>query len=148
MKLSLSLVAVVLSIIAVGVSLAKPISDYANRMGKAEEGEPSFNVIKFDFFGTYTRIYIQNNGTAAAHNIRVVLYFNGSGLEPWEETQSLAELKSTRWEPLSFAIGRLQLESTLAPEELANAAEYQCDIFIFCNEMTDPMNFHYDRVIT
>lgn len=149
MKLNLSIVAIVLSIIAVGVSLAKPISDYASSVAKAEQGKPSFKIIGgIDVFETYTRIYLQNNGTAPAHNIRISLYFNGSGLQPWEETQSLAELNETLWEPLAFAIGRLQLESTLPLEELASATRYYCDIFIFCNEMTYPMNFHYDQVIT
>jgi hypothetical protein len=50
MKLDLSLVAVVLSIIAVGASVAQPISDYVSNTGKADEGEPSFKIIKFDFF--------------------------------------------------------------------------------------------------
>lgn len=148
MKLDLSIVAVILSIIAVGVSLAKPISDYVSNTGIAEEGEPSFKIIKFDFFETYTRIYIQNNGTAHAHNILVSLYFNGSSLQPWAETQSMAELNDTTWVPLSFPIGRLQLESTLPSGELANATRYQCDIFIYCNEMKYPTNFHYDQIIT
>jgi len=147
MRLNLSLVAVVLSIIAVGVSLAKPISDYASSIGKVEQGKPSFRIIKVEFFETYTRVYIQNNGTAPAHNILVSMYFNGSGLQPWEATHSLAELNDTIWEALAFPIGRLQLESTLPLGELANATRYQCDIFIYCNEMKYPMNFHYDRVI-
>jgi hypothetical protein len=148
MKLDLSILAVILSIIAVGVSLAKQISDYVSNTGIAEEGEPSFKIIKFDFFETYTRIYIQNNGTAHAHNILVSLYFNGSGLQPWAETQSIAELNDTIWVPLSFPIGRLQLESKLPPGELANATTYQCDIFIYCNEMKYPTNFHNDQIIT
>lgn len=148
MKLDLSLVAVVLSIIAIGVSVAKPINDYVSNTGKADKGEPSFKITKFDFFETYTRIYVQNNGTAPAHNILVNLYFNESGLQPWEETESMAELNDTRWEPLSFPIGRLQLESTLPPEELANATRYHCDIFMSCNEMKYPTNFHYEHVIS
>jgi hypothetical protein len=147
MKLDLSLVAVVLSIIAIGVSVAQPISDYVSNTGKADEGEPSFKIIKFDFFETYTRIYVQNNGTAPAHNILVVLYFNGSGLQPWEETESMAELNDTGWEALSFPIGRFQLESALPPEGLANATRYECDILISCNETKYPIDFHYEHII-
>ena len=130
-KPSLSVVAVVLSSVAIVVSLAQPAYNLFMSSNKQEEGKPSFDLFNFYVAYTYTYIGIDNNGTATAHNVFVTFYFLkplNSNFE-WATIECIPEIREGGSAILTIPVGRYHLESTYPG---TNATDYEVHVAVFC----------------
>ncbi len=115
MKLNLPLIAVILSIIATVVGLSQPIYSFMTKT-ETDSGEPSFSLStpgrNFLLDYTYSRIYVYNNGTATAHNVKVWLIYTAAALSNWDATEFLPQLQKSEYEIIEIPIGYYHLNST------------------------------------
>lgn len=148
-KLNLTIVAIVLSCIAIVLSIAQPTINFFSSM--TQVGKPSFSISVMDFyvFTAFTRITIRNNGTATAHNVWVNLIFFAPTLPNWEATETIPEISASASIEIEIPIGRFQLESTV-PEGpwFYNATSYEAYIHVKCEESIPTASFHFEHFIT
>jgi hypothetical protein len=141
---SLSVVAIVLSSLALVTSLAQPTCNFLMSNNK-QEGKPSFDLSNFYVAYTYTYIEIRNNGTATAHNIFVTFYF----LKPldsnyqWATIGCIPEIREGGSAILTIPVGRYHLESTYSG---TNITDYEAYVAVFCVHKQSEIhaNFHLE----
>lgn len=141
MKPSLATIAIILSVIAIVISLSQPLYSAYVSMNTSVSGKPSFNVDPFQFVVTKfdTQIYIVNNGTATAHDVKVRLNFYGP--TSVSSTEFLPELQNgihsgVGWE---FPIGYFQLTY-----DGWNRSQYQAHVYIECEELSQTTEFTFN----
>jgi hypothetical protein len=149
--MKLVLIAVVVSIIALAVSIGQPI--YNLLMVKEEEGKPSFCLTTpiFTLFQTFTELAIKNNGTADAHNVKVELVF---GCNPYaypfsthHAVEIIPELPRNESTTLYFQIGAYLLNATSLMQ--VPLSEYWADTYINCKELGSVSeHFHFDSILS
>ena len=138
MKLNLSLVAIILSIIAIIVILFQPTYNFLVNMN-TESGRPSFSVSEGDFTSkTYTEISFTNNGTAIAHGIRMSLDFRAPGHGTWDVTEILPEL----------GINKSLYIKIPTPWYGANITNYETNVYIDCDELNEMLHFQFQHSMT
>ena len=117
-KPNLSTVAIVLSSIALILSLAQPTYNFFISIQK-RESKPSFELSNFYMTHTYTCIEVHNNGTATANDIILTLSFSrpvnaNSTYRPyeWITTMPVREIREGSTATVFVPVGSYQLEST------------------------------------
>lgn len=151
MKASLATIAIILSVIAIVISLSQPTYNFLTTMNKTENGTPSFDIFGPDFyvFYTFTRITLRNNGTATAHGVRLSLTFTANALQNWEATESLSEISKGDSVMVEIPIGYYQLNSTVPSGEwFSNVTSYEAYVHIKCQELGQTTTFHFQHFIT
>lgn len=137
-------VAIVLSCLAIVISLIQPTYNYYIMSITKEEGIPSFSIwggpdfSDFYTFSTFTRITIWNNGTATAHNVKVELTFYNPPAYGYEATQFIPEIQDDARVMIKFPIGDYHLESTIPDWNgyFTNASRYEAYVHITCKELS------------
>lgn len=130
-KPSLSVVAMMLSSLALITALSPLAYNFFTSNSKQEEGKPSFELSNFYVGYTYTYIGIRNNGTATAYNVFVTFYF----LRPldsnyqWATIKCIPEIREDRSAILTIPVGRYHLESTYPGTD---ATDYAAHVAVFC----------------
>ncbi len=153
--MKLALIAIVLSIIALVVSIGQPT--YNLLIVKKEEGKPSFCLSTPDFtlFETFTELAIKNNGTADAHNIKAELVFRFDyGQFPHTmpisnhfANEFIPELTRNESTTLYFQIGGYVLNATSLEQVPLSA--YKADVYVYCKELGNvPEHFHFDSILS
>ena len=138
MKSTFVIVALLLSIIALAISLTQPILTLVNR-----NGQPSFDMSRSGFyvFDTYTIVSVRNNGTATAHDVNVELRFAGNFAEGWAVNQFVPEIEANHSVTLEIPVGRLDLELPLPlPFNVTALTAY---ININCKELSSTTSFQF-----
>jgi len=152
MKPSLPTIAIILSVIAIVISLIQPTYNFLTSMNKTESGIPSFSIsgtTDFYVFYTFTRITLSNWGNATAHNVRANLIFTGPALPNWEATESLSEINKDETVMIEIPIGYYQLNSTVPKGEwFSNVTSYEAYVHITCQELEQTTTFHFQHFIT
>lgn len=151
MKPSLTAIAIILSVIAIVISLIQPTYNFLITMNKTENGTPSFSISGPDFyvFYTFTRITLRNNGTATAHGVRLNLIFTANALQNWEATEFLSEINQDAPTTIEIPIGYYQLNSTVPIGQwFSNVASYEAYVHITCQELEQTTSFHFQHFIT
>jgi hypothetical protein len=147
MKQSLVTVALVLSVIAIIISVIQPTYNFLTAMNKTENGTPSFNISGPDFyvFQTFTRITLRNNGTATVHDVNLNLFFTGFGLPTWEATEFVSEIDKSQSVVFEIPIGFYQLTSI---SSFNNVSSYEALVHITCKELGSTTTFQFQHFIT
>ncbi|MEM3699787.1 MAG: hypothetical protein QXL57_02825 [Candidatus Bathyarchaeia archaeon] len=134
---NLSVIAVILSTIALIVSLTQPIYNLIINNSK-QQGKPSFELADFYVSYTYTLIEIRNNGTATAKNVIVTFYFirppnSNSTYRPfeWATTEFIEEIREGESAFMSVPVGSYHLESTYQD---INATDYSAKVIVHCEQ--------------
>jgi len=135
--MKVALAALVLSVIALGVAIGQPIWRFYSTPTPAVQGEPLFIFQGFDVLPFDTQIYILNNGTGMAHDIKVTLAFSGGNTMAVSEF--ISELDNQTFVTLAMPLGSFQL--TYGGQELSF---YQGRIAINCKELNKTTNFAFD----
>lgn len=151
MKQSLATIAIILSVIAIVISLIQPTYNFLTSTSKTENGTPSFSMSGPDFyvFYTFTRITLRNNGTATAHGIRLSLIFTASALQNWDATEFLSEISKGESVMIEIPIGYYQLNSTVPNGEwFSTVSNYEAYVHITCQELETTSSFHFQNFIT
>jgi hypothetical protein len=123
-------------------------------MNKTESEKPSFSIsgaTEFYVFYTFTRIYLTNNGTTTAHDVRVNLIFYGNTLENWEATEFLSEINEGESIMIEIPIGYYQLNSSVPSfygQWFTNVTSYEAYVHIKCRELETTTSFHFQHFIT
>jgi hypothetical protein len=134
---NLSVIAVVLSTIALTISLTQPMYNLIiNNSG--QQCRPSFELANFYVSYTYTLIEIRNNGTATAKNVIVTFYFLrppslDSNFRPfeWATTEFIEEIREGESAFMSVPVGSYHLESTYQD---INATDYSAEVIVHCEQ--------------
>jgi len=152
MKPNLSKIAILLSIIAIAISIAQPIDSYFRSVHEREMEElagklkPQFSPSIGDLavYHRYTIVYLVNYGNATAHNIFVSLYFLAG--DDWNteirSSQFVPEIQPEDSAMVMFPIGETDLELAISESMGLNITDYEADVFIKCNEM-ETVESHY-----
>jgi hypothetical protein len=149
----MALIAVVVSIIALAVSIGQPI--YNLLTVEKEEGKPSFCLTTptFILFQTFTEFAIKNNGTADAHNVKVELVFSFNlyprsiPLSTHWAVEFIPELARNESTTLYFQIGAYLLNATALTQ--VPLSEYWADAYVYCKELGNMSeHFHFDSILT
>jgi hypothetical protein len=134
---NLPVIAVILSTIALIVSLTQPMYNLIIINGR-QQGKPSFELASFYVSYTYTLIEIRNNGTATARNVIVTFYFLrppslNSTYRPyeWATTEFMEEIREGESGFMSVPVGSYHLESTY---QNINAADYSARVTVHCEQ--------------
>jgi len=143
MKVNLSVFAIVLSCLALAVSLAQSF----NALPKAPPPPPSFDISDFEINETYTQMRIYNNGTDMAYNIRVlVIYESPDPTSPLRQlafplTVYIPELApgEYRFTQILVPIGKMQLRT-----QTQNISEYVADVWISCRNFQPGLHFSFN----
>jgi len=152
MKPNLSKIAILLSIIAIAISIAQPIDSYFRSVHEREMEElasklkPQFSPSIGDLavYHRYTTIYVANWGNATAHNVYVSLYFLAG--DDWNteirSSQFVPEIQPKDSAMVTFPIGLTDLELAISESTGLNITNYEADVFIRCNEI-ETVESHY-----
>ncbi|MEM3697542.1 MAG: hypothetical protein QXQ94_08620 [Candidatus Bathyarchaeia archaeon] len=134
---NLSVIAVILSTIALIISLTQPMFSLLINNGR-QTGKPSFELANFYVSYTYTLIEIRNNGTATARNVIVTFYFirppsSNSTYRPfeWATTEFIEEIRKGESAFMSIPVGSYHLESTY---QNINATDYSAKVIVHCEQ--------------
>ena len=134
---NLSVIAVILSTIALIISLTQPMYTLIVNNSK-QQGKPSFELANFYVSYTYTLIEIRNNGTATAKNVIVTFYFLrppslDSNFRPseWATTEFIEEIREGESAFMSIPVGSYHLESTY---QNINATDYSAEVIVHCEQ--------------
>lgn len=124
----LAVVSIVLSIIAISLSAITLV--YLINPFQLSQGKPSFFVVGVDTFYTFTRIYLVNNGTATANNVKISLIL---GEAMYQNEWFIARLLPNRHVTLGIPMGRQQFEHAtlyvhIECDELLTATSFQFDL--------------------
>jgi hypothetical protein len=149
--MKLALIAVVLSAIALTVSVGLPM--YSLLTTRIEEGSPSFclSIPSFTLFRTFTEIGTRNNGTADAHNVRVELYFgyewHNMPVVTHSADQFIPELAKNESTMIYFQIGGYILNATSIGQVPLSA--YRAEVYSYCKELGNAsVWFHFDSILS
>jgi hypothetical protein len=153
--MKLALLAIVLSIIALVVSIGQPAYDFLRV--EEEEGKPSFclSTPSFTLFQTFTELAIMNNGTADAHNIRAELVFEFNcgefphtmPLSSHFANEFIPELARNESTTLYFQIGAYLLNASSQIQVPLSA--YYADFYVNCRELGNVSeHFHFDSILS
>lgn len=150
--MKIAIIAIVLSIVALAVSVAQPT--YNLLTSNTSGGQPSFSIQSFDLEVTFTRIIIRNNGTGTAHNIRVELIYTtmttGGSLPNHEAIQFIPEIATGEATMLVYPIGTYDLNATV-PWYLQSTSisTYEAYVHIECKELGHmTTSFHFQHFIS
>lgn len=141
--MKLALVAVILSLISLGVAISQPLwnlySSLSSKPPSSEApGKPIFVIQNFNVFQFNTQISILNNGTVIAHDVKVTFYFSGS--TPLGMTQFIPNIENKTSVSFEIPLGSFQL--TYDGSDLSS---YQAHIAIDCEELAPTTtNFAFD----
>lgn len=124
----LAIVSIVLSIIAISLSGITLVYLINPLLLSPQIGKPSFDVISVDTFYTFTRIYLQNNGTATAHNVQVNIILEGK----YENVWFIPKLIPHRSVAFGIPMGRQQFEHATL------------HVHIECDELLTTTSFQFD----
>lgn len=145
MKLSLVTVAIILSVIAVVVSLSQPTYNFLVTMKKGISGKPSFNIYFFLVSQYDAEIMLLNNGTAIAHDVNLLLSFNNPYIEyGLSASEFISEIYAgiTGMVTITIPIGHYQLNSAIPTGSPVNASSYEAVIDITCEDLINTNNYH------
>jgi len=150
MKPSLVTIAIILSVIAIAISLSQPTYNFLMTMNKTENGTPSFSISGPDFyvFYTFTRITLTNNGTATAHDVGLGLTFYNPPLGNWEATEFVSEIGTNESVEFEIPIGYYQLNSSIPAVSFVNASSYEAFVQITCKELASTTTFQFQHFMT
>jgi len=151
MKPSLVTIAIILSVIAIVISLIQPTYNFLTTTSKTQSGLPSFYLGNTDFyvFNTHTRITLHNFGNATAHDVRLNLIFTGPALPNWEATEFLSEIDEGESVLIEFPTGYYQLNSAVPNGQwFTNATSYEAYVHVTCQELEQTTTFHFQHFIT
>lgn len=129
-----------LSILALAVSLIEPAYDLFVAFNVPQDSKPSFDVPTYQNLVVgpiTTRFRIVNNGSATAHDVRVLLYFDAHSYEIFLE-QYVPQIEQDGLKKLYFPVGYKQLE--LAWGSYGN---YTITIWIDCKEVASAQQFEF-----
>ncbi|MEM2147628.1 MAG: hypothetical protein QXJ94_03375 [Candidatus Bathyarchaeia archaeon] len=134
---NLSVIAVILSTIALTISLTQPMYNLIINNSE-QQGKSSFELADFYVSYTYTLIEIRNNGTATAKNVIVTFYFlkppsSNSSYRPfeWTTTEFIEEIKEGESALMAVPVGSYHLESTY---QNINATDYSAKVIVHCEQ--------------
>jgi hypothetical protein len=152
MKMNLNITAILLSIIAIVITISQPTYNF---LASNNSGKPSFDIsgpLGFYVFQTFTRITVTNNGTATAHNIRIEVTFTNptSFLPNHQTTLYLPELPAQRSQYLEFPIGTYQIQAAIPSiyQSTANTSTYKAHVNLYCQELDDIVTtFYFAHII-
>jgi hypothetical protein len=146
--MNISLIAVILSIVALAMSLSQPTYNFLMTMNQPESGEPSFNLYISYVYYTFTRINLTNNGTATAHDVKVQLIYSAPALVNWEATEFLSEINKSESTVMEIPIGYYQLNSTVPRGEwFTNVTSYEATVHVTCRELETTTSFSFQYLI-
>jgi len=143
MKPNLALMAIVLSILAIVISLIQPTYDFLMASNIPKENKPSFDMPITQYHGNVivgpitTSFIIVNNGSAAAHDVHVRVYFDAHSYDIYLE-QYVPEIEQDGSKTLYFPVGYKQLE--MAWGDYGN---YTITIWIKCKEVPSAQRFEF-----
>lgn len=143
MKVNLNVVAILLSTLALAISLIQPIQNYLMTFNVPRENKPSFDMPVTQYHGNVivgpitTSFYIVNNGSAAAHDVHVRVYFDAHSYDIYLE-QYVPEIEQDGSKTLYFPVGYKQLE--MAWGDYGN---YTITIWIKCKEVPSAQRFEF-----
>jgi len=123
----LAIASIVLSILAISLS-ATTLVYLIYPLLSPQIGKPSFCIEYSDVnvFARYTRIYLRNNGTATAHNVRI------SVVGIYENDWFIPELRPNKGVYLGVPFGR---------DDFEHATLY---VYIECDELPSTTSFQFD----
>jgi hypothetical protein len=136
----LAVTAIVLSLIAIAVSIIPPMYNILSTSNRGKGGVPSFKITNFSV-GTFdTYFFLWNNGTATAHNIEVDV---GTNILEWygslEAHEFVAELKNGSDVPMAVPWGTFNAAYLLGN----SSKEYEVGISISCDELDFQVSFYF-----
>jgi hypothetical protein len=109
MRLNLSVVAIVISLVSIVVSLAQPTYNLL-----ISSRTPDLSLEGFHLYDTYAYVYIRNNGSATAHNILVVLSLHTEDLIYQSEiSEYIPEIEPNSVSISMLPMGTYQVNSTI-----------------------------------
>lgn len=135
----LAVIAVILASFALVISIAQPTYNFFVGLN----GKPSFQIylLSLDEFATTLSLY--NNGTTAAHNVAVRLYFIGPNttderldLSCYQHTSELQN--NNQHVVFSFPIGEFQLQ-----DGGWNVTQYTLNLDVSCDELPSAQTAHF-----
>jgi len=137
--MKLALAAFVLSVIALGVAISQPLWNLYSTPtpAPAPQGEPLFVLTDHWVYQFETQINILNNGTATAHDIKVVLGFSGGN--GMLVSEFISELANKTTVSLAMPLGSFQM--TYGGQHLSS---YQGTVGISCREIPLGKLFTFD----
>jgi hypothetical protein len=128
-------VVTILSILALGGSVAAPIYSMVMN-GNEIRGEPSFDLSGLYVAHTYTYLEIRNNGTADAQDVTVTVYFvkplesnSTDRFFEWATIERIPEIKRGTIGIITIPVGSYQMKTTY-PE--VDPIDYEAHIDAFC----------------
>lgn len=141
MKVNLSIIAIVLSILALAVSLAQ-LYDSLPRTSAL----PSFNVSDFEIYETYTEMRVYNNGSTVVYDVRVLVDYVGSDpTSPLRErafplTVYVPQLApGVFFEHILVPIGKMQLRT-----QTQDISEYVAEVWVSCDSFYPGLRFSFN----
>jgi hypothetical protein len=132
-NLSENEIAIILSSLAIVISLMQPVYNLITIITTEPSRKPSFDVNSPNVHDTYTYLIIHNNGTAIARNVKVLIIFGDHGLTSWAETQFIPEIEENEYSSMWFPIGQYHLGT--------NASDYELYVSILCFGLTTEFHF-------
>ena len=135
-------IAIMLSILALAISLI-PTLNSVMTFDEPIENQPSFDMPVTQYHGNLivgpitTSFFIANNGSAAAHDIHVMVYYNAHSYDIYLE-QYVLKIGQGEKETLYFPVGYRQLEMAWG-----STLNYTITIWITCLETPDAQRFEF-----
>ena len=143
MKLNLTVIAIMLSTLALAISVIQPIYNFLMAQDVPKENRPSFDMPVTQYHGNVivgpitTSFYILNNGSAAAHDVHVRVYFNAYSYDIYLE-QYIPGIGQDGSRTIYFPVGYRQLELAWG-----NYTNYTITIWINCKEVPNAQQFEF-----
>jgi hypothetical protein len=143
-QVRLNLIAVALSIVAL-ITSAATLAFVVFVPSSTLFGNPSFDT-GFEAYKSFTRILLENNGTKAAHNVRIeVTYFSPPYSFPTvRTTQFVPEIRAGEVEIIEIPVGYTQLKEAI-PEGILVGTSFSADVYVKCDE-TASVDFHFEDI--
>lgn len=154
MKPSLAEIAVILSVVALGISVSQPIYSFLTTQISSKEStmsnKPSFDMPVSQYHGNVilgpitTSFVIKNNGSGPAHDVDVKVYFNAHSYDVYLE-QYLSEIEQGASRTVYFPIGYRQLELAWGTigETWGGSKNYTITVWIDCREVPSAQQFEF-----
>jgi hypothetical protein len=137
-SMKLALAAFILSIIALGVAVSQPIWNLYSAPAPVEPAEPFLVLSSAEVHQFETFVSIFNDGNGDAHNVRIILAFEG-GSNPMSVTDFVPEIANKTTATLSMPVGSFQL--TYGGQDLSS---YHGRVAISCKELSKERYFTFD----
>lgn len=150
MKVNLTVIAIILSILAFAISLIQPVQNFLMAFNVPEEKRPSFDMPVTQYHGNVivgpitTSFFIVNNGSATAHDVHVKIHFDAHSYDIYLE-QYVPEIKPGSSKTLYFPVGWRQLELAWGNygEAWGGPTNYTITIWIDCKEVLSAERFEF-----